>query len=79
MKFSLPVILLDELLDKEHPKVASKVVTGLGKFANSGGVVIVSTHRPDHWKHVPRREITLNSGCILNQNVRKEQYDNDFV
>jgi len=69
-----PVLLLDELLDKEHNTVSSKVGRGLWKLTESGGIVIVATHRPDHWKDVPGREVTLNSGRILIERRRKVKY-----
>jgi len=69
-----PILLLDELLDKEHNTVSSKVGRGLWKLTESGGIVIVATHRPDHWKDVPGREVTLNSGRILIERRRKVKY-----
>lgn len=60
-----PVLLLDELLDKETSGVASKVGNALLTIAKQGGVVVVATHRPEYLMAMAERVVTLSSGRIL--------------
>ncbi len=60
-----PVLLLDELLDKETSGVANKVGHALLSLSQKGAIVIVATHRPQYLMNVAERVITLSSGKIL--------------
>lgn len=60
-----PVLLLDELLDKETSGVANKVGHGLLSLSQKGAIVIVATHRPQYLMNVAERVVTLSSGKIL--------------
>lgn len=60
-----PVLLLDELLDKETSSVAHTVGKGLQNLSKNGAIVIAATHRPEYLKNTADRVITLSSGKIL--------------
>ena len=61
-----PVLLLDELLDKETYGVANKVGEGLLNLAQNGAIIVAATHRPEFLVNVASRVVTLSSGKILN-------------
>lgn len=62
----LPILLLDELFDFEHPSVTAKCANGLDRLAKRGAVVAVATHKPHHWEGVKdRKVVTLNGGRLL--------------
>mmetsp|Transcript_14824 Transcript_14824/g.22449 ORF Transcript_14824/g.22449 Transcript_14824/m.22449 type:complete len:328 (+) Transcript_14824:41-1024(+) len=65
VKIPCPILLLDELLDKETYDVASKVGRALLSLTEMGGVVIAATHRPQHLTAAAKRTITLSSGRVL--------------
>ena len=60
-----PILLLDELLDKETSGVAQRVGMGLQNLTRHGGIVIAATHRPQYLLDVAARVVTLSSGKIL--------------
>lgn len=62
---SAPILLLDELLDRETSSVASVVGKGLQNLARNGGTVLMATHRPEYVKAHADRVITMSSGRIL--------------
>ena len=63
-----PIILMDELFDFEHGDIARKCCQGLGALAGLGAVVIIATHKPDHWKDLERRRVlSLSSGRVLSE------------
>ena len=67
-----PILLLDELMDAEHPDIAKTVGKGLLKLTSTGAIVIAATHRPQHLKSVADRIITLSSGKVLLQEFPNE-------
>ena len=60
-----PILLLDELLDRETSGVANKVGNGLFNLTKEGGIVIAATHRPQFLTGVAERVVTLSSGKVL--------------
>ena len=60
-----PILLLDELLDKETSGVAKRVGMGLQNLTRHGGIVIAATHRPQYLLDVADKVVTLSSGKIL--------------
>ena len=60
-----PILLLDELLDKETSGVANKVGDRLLNLTEKGGIVIAATHRPQFLTGVAERVVTLSSGKVL--------------
>jgi len=60
-----PILLVDELFDFEQPKIVAKVATSLKSLATRGGIVIVTTHKPQFWDGVTRRIVTMNAGSVL--------------
>lgn len=61
-----PVLLLDEVFDAEHPGTAKKCHRGIANLVHRGGVVVVATHRPEHFEGLrSRRTVTLSGGRVL--------------
>jgi hypothetical protein len=60
-----PILLLDELLDRETSKVAGVVGKALQNLAREGGLVLMATHRPEYVNTYSNRVITMSSGRIL--------------
>jgi hypothetical protein len=66
-----PVLLLDEFLDSECTIVAHRVGVGLHSLCLAGAVVVIATHKPDHFTSnsniVVKQKITLVGGKVLKQ------------
>ena len=60
-----PILLLDELFDTEVPSTVDKCSKGIKNLIDSGGVVISATHRPNYFKSVSTRVVTLSGGKVL--------------
>jgi len=65
VEVSLPILLLDELLDSETSAIADKVGQGLRNLTQRGGVVLAATHRPEYLSNVADRVITMSGGEVL--------------
>lgn len=62
---SHPVLLLDELLDKESSLVAKTVGKGIQQLTRRGAIVLCATHRPEYLRECADRLVTLSGGKIL--------------
>ena len=60
-----PILLLDELFDTEVPSTVEKCSNGIKNLIDSGGVVISATHRPNYFKSLSSRVVTLSGGKVL--------------
>jgi hypothetical protein len=60
-----PVILMDELFDAEHPSIAETCSAGILNVVRAGGVVILVTHRPGHFRGMASRMTMLSGGSVL--------------
>lgn len=60
-----PIILLDELLDRETSIVAGKVGEGLANLAENGAIIICATHRQQYLLDYADRMLTLSGGALL--------------
>ena len=64
-----PILLLDELLDKEHSNVCKRIGKGLENLASAGAVIIAATHKPNLLKNLACRKITLCAGKVLTETM----------
>ncbi len=62
-----PILLLDELLDRETSDVANKVGQALLNLTEMGSIVIAATHRPQYLTSTAKRTVTLSSGRVLTE------------
>lgn len=66
-----PILLLDEFLDSECTVVALRVGRGLHALSVAGAVVVIATHKPNHFTAadtssiVVQQKITLVGGRVL--------------
>lgn len=60
-----PILLLDELLDRETSIVAGNVGKGLTNLAKHGAIIICATHRHQYLVDYADRMITLSGGKLL--------------
>mmetsp|Transcript_289 Transcript_289/g.337 ORF Transcript_289/g.337 Transcript_289/m.337 type:complete len:194 (-) Transcript_289:49-630(-) len=74
VEVSLPVLLLDELLDSETSIVANKVGVGLRNLTLRGGIVLAATHHPEYLSSVADRIITMSGGKVLSVNNCARMY-----
>jgi hypothetical protein len=59
------VILMDELFDAEHPSIKENCGAGILKVVRAGGLVILVTHRPGHFRGMAIRTITMSNRRVL--------------
>jgi len=60
-----PILLLDELFDTEVPSTVEKCNKGMTNLVECGAVVISATHRPNYFKGMSTRVVTLSGGKVL--------------
>lgn len=60
-----PILLLDELFDTEVPSTVEKCSKGITNLIECGGVVVSATHRPNYFKGMSKRVVTLSGGKVL--------------
>lgn len=60
-----PVLLLDELLDKETSSIANTVGKGIQNLTRKGAIVLAATHCPAYLTDCADRLVTLSGGKIL--------------
>jgi hypothetical protein len=60
-----PIILFDELFDREASSTVGKCKSGILNLIQHGGVVISVTHRPMYFTEMSTRCITLSGGKVL--------------
>lgn len=60
-----PILLLDELFDTEVPGTVEKCNKGITNLIECGAVVISATHRPNYFKGMSTRVVTLSGGKVL--------------
>ncbi|KAL7496707.1 hypothetical protein ACHAWT_004873 [Skeletonema menzelii] len=60
-----PILLLDELFDTEVPSTVEKCDKGITNLIQCGAVVISATHRPNYFKGMSKRIVTLSGGKVL--------------
>lgn len=60
-----PILLLDELFDTEVPSTVEKCSKGITHLIECGAVVISATHRPNYFKRMSTRVVTLSGGKVL--------------
>eukprot|EP00985_Skeletonema_marinoi_P029154 scaffold26938_cov88-Skeletonema_marinoi.AAC.1 len=60
-----PILLLDELFDTEVTSTVEKCNKGISNLVECGAVVISATHRPNYFKGMSTRIVTLSGGKVL--------------
>jgi ABC-type cobalt transport system, ATPase component len=64
-----PILLLDELLDRETSIVAGNVGKGLTNLAKHGAIIICATHRHQYLVDYADRMITLSGGKLIKDEI----------
>ncbi len=62
---SYPILLFDELFDTEVPSTVEKCSKGITNLIDCGAMVISATHRPNFFKGMSKRVVTLSGGKVL--------------
>jgi ABC-type transporter Mla maintaining outer membrane lipid asymmetry ATPase subunit MlaF len=60
-----PILLLDEMFDTEVPSTVEKCNKGITNLIECGAIVISATHRPNYFKGMSSRVVTLSGGKVL--------------
>lgn len=60
-----PIILLDELFDTEVASTVERCNKGMTNLINCGAIIISATHRPQYFRGISSRVVTLSGGKVL--------------